>query len=139
MKCPSVAYALRKNGTFLYSTSRAYRKDVKKAKQRPRHEEDAREINFAICQTARQVHACENQYRMPATLTEEISFMRKILMDMSITLCTPLAHIVPRNPTWTGAANSCKRSGKGWSVDLLLWWHVAYPLDVVERARLPNN
>ena len=78
----SVAYALRKNGTFLYSTSRAYREDVKKAKQKtPKHEEDAGEINFAICQTARQVYACENQYRMPATLTEEISFMQKILIE----------------------------------------------------------
>ena len=76
---------------------------------------------------------------MPATLTKEISFMQKILMDMSITLCTPLAHIVPRDPTWTGAADSCKKSGGGWSVDLLFWWHLAYPPEVIERAHLPNN
>ena len=30
-----VAYALRENGDFLYSASKAYRKDIKRAKQRP--------------------------------------------------------------------------------------------------------
>ena len=77
MMYASVAYALRENESFLYSTSGAYRQNVKKSKQRPRHEEDAREINFAIGQTARKVHACKNQYCMPASLTEEISFMQK--------------------------------------------------------------
>ena len=109
----SDAYALRENGNFLYSTSKAYRKDIKKAKQKPRNEEYARETIVAIGQTARQVHACGNKYRMPASLTEEITFLRKILMDTSIALCTPLAHIVPRDPTWTGVADSCKRSGGG--------------------------
>ena len=139
MMYASVAYALRENGSFLYSTSKAYRKDIKRAKQRPETKDDEREINFAIGQTARQVHSCQQKYRIPASLTEEISFLRKILLDNSISLCTPLAHIVPRDPTWTGAADSCKHSGGGWSVDLLFWWHVAYPQDVVYRACLPNN
>ena len=126
MMYASVAYALRENGDFLYSTSKAYRKDVKKAKQKPATKEDETEINFAIGQTARQVHACRQKYPMPASLTEDIMLLRKILIGTGITVCMPLAHIVPRDSTWIGAADSCKRSGGGWSVDLLFWWHVAY-------------
>ena len=72
-------------------------------------------------------------------MRKEIQFSRKILTDDTVTLAKPLEHIVPCNHKWEQAADSCKRSGRGWSVDLVFWWHLVYPQEVLERALLPNN
>ena len=135
----SVAFALRGNNVFLHSTSKAYWLLVKKAKQKPTHEEDAREINFAVGQTAKILHTAKTNYRMPALLKEEIAFIHTMLMVITVHLSTPLGHIVSRDPTWSGAADSCKRSGGGWSVDLSFWQHLVYSAEVFRRASLPNN
>jgi hypothetical protein len=63
-----VAFALRDNEYFLASTSRNFRKMMKKAKQKKTAftpENKLREINFAIGQVARKVHQVKNEYRMP--------------------------------------------------------------------------
>ena len=95
MMYASVAFALQENHDFLASTNRGYRKIAKKAKQRASNKQDAREINFAVGQAARKIHVYGQKYRMPESLKEEISFMRKILMDNDFHLGTPLGHIVP--------------------------------------------
>ena len=134
----SVAFALRMNDGFLYSTSKQYRLLIKKAKQRPRHEEDAREINFAIGQSARLLHSCDRKYVMPPSMLEEIEYITKLLRS-DIVLASHIGHIVPRDPSWIMAADSCKRMGGGWSVDLKFFWHLPYKLDVIKRIHLPNN
>ena len=71
----SVAFALRDNEYFLASTSRNFRKMMKKAKQKKTAftpECDLHEINFAIGQVARKVHQVKNEYRIPESLKEEI-------------------------------------------------------------------
>ena len=32
-----------------------------------------------------------------------------------------------------------KQSGGGWSIELLFWWHLIFPQEVLEREILPNN
>ena len=93
----SIAFALRKNKEFLYSTSKQYRQLIKKAKERPKHEEDAREINFAIGQAAHMVHACGRTYIMPSSTSEEIAYITKLLRS-DIVLASHIGHIVPRDP-----------------------------------------
>ena len=44
----SGAFILRGNNDFFYSTHNGYRKLIKKAKCKPKHEEDKRDICFAI-------------------------------------------------------------------------------------------
>lgn len=134
----SIAFALRKNKELLYSTSKQYRQLIKKAKQRPKHKEDAREINFAIGQFARLLHACGRTHIMPPSMLEEIEYITKLLRS-NIVLASHIGHIVPRDPSWIMAADSCKIMGGGWSVDLKFFWHLPYKLDVIKRAHLPNN
>ena len=76
---------------------------------------------------------------MPTSLKEEIAFLRTILQDNDVRLSTPIGHIVPRDPSWETAADSTKRAGGGWSTDLLFWWHIVYPAEVLRRAQLKNN
>ncbi len=70
----SGAFALGENNDFLYSTHKGYRKLIKKAKCKPKHEDDTREIYFAIGQAARKVRACKRTYRIPLLMKEETIF-----------------------------------------------------------------
>ncbi|KAL7525635.1 hypothetical protein ACHAXR_001091, partial [Thalassiosira sp. AJA248-18] len=137
----SIAYALRENGDFLMSTSRRFRAMMRKAKSKPSPEveEDVREINFAKSQVAKKTHSCDEPYRMPISLLQEIAFMARILADKSITLSTPMGQIVDRVPDWKAAADSCKKSGGGGSTHLKFYWFLAFHPDVVLRAHLANN
>ena len=63
---------------------------------------------------------------MPPTLIEEIDIIRRILLDPSIRLESHIGHMVPRDPEIEAGADSCKRAGGGWSIDLLFWWHLVY-------------
>lgn len=137
----SVAYALRENERFLMSTSRRFRQMMKTAKTRvfSSTEEDEREINFAIGQAARAVHACDNRYRMPQSLKEEIAYVTQIIADESVELTTPIAQIVDRDPDFDIAGDACPESGGGWSTDLRLWWFIAFETEVVRRARLVRD
>ena len=138
----SVAFALRENKSFLVNSSRSFRELVRKTKSgrsNPSQADDERIVNFAISQAARRVHTCQEVYFIPRSLRDELDFISALLRDEAFELCTPLAHIVPRDPTFVAAADSCKYSGGGYSVDLCFWWYLRYPTEVVARALLPNN
>ena len=135
----SIAYALRMNAYYLSTTSRHFRKMLKQIKMNATIEQDEREINFAVRKVAKMTHVADKRYRMPATMKEEIRIIKAILRDTSIRLETPIGHIVPRDPEFEAGADSCKSAGGGWSIDLLFWWHLVYPAEVIRRARLPNN
>ncbi|KAL7525949.1 hypothetical protein ACHAWF_001576 [Thalassiosira exigua] len=92
----SVAYALCDNERFLNQTSRRFCAMVKRAKARPIPDidEDEREIG----QVAKQVHKCDQAYKMPESLKQEIDFAKKLLNDSHTALTTSLGHIVDRDP-----------------------------------------
>ena len=76
---------------------------------------------------------------MPASLKQEIAFVKQILADTNICLSTPIAHIVKREWEFDTSADACKQAGGGWSIDLSFWWHMAFPDKVIRRAYLPNG
>ena len=80
---------------------------------KPKHEDDTREICFAIGQGARKVHAYKRTYRIPLLMKEEIEFSRKLLQDNSVPVVTPIGHIIPRDHAWEQASDACKRPGGG--------------------------
>ena len=135
----SVAFALRDNAAFLEMYSRRYRKVIKAAKKVPTMTEDMREMNFAIGEQAKMLHSGPMKHRMPASLKMEIALCTAVLRDDSIVLETPFGHIVDRDREFESGADSCKKAGGGWSIDLLFWWHLEYCAEVQRRARLLNN
>ena len=85
------------------------------------------------------VHASKQKHRMPKSFKEKAAFMCRLLMNEAIELRTPIGHIVPQDLRCEKEADSCKKSGGGWIVDLNVWWHLLYPEDVICRDDLENN
>ena len=135
----SITYALRMNAYYLSATPRHFRKMLQQIKMNATIEQDGRKINFAVRKVAKMTHVADKRYCMSATMKEEIRIIKEILRDTSIHLETPIGHIVPRDPEFEAGADSCKSAGGGWSIDLLLWWHLVYPAEVIRHARLPKN
>ena len=112
---------------------------LKKIKMEASTEEDEREINFATRGAAKMIHKSKEVFVIPKTLKREIALILKILLDPTIILETPFAHIVVRDPTWGAWADACKRAGGGWSTDLKFWWYFPFWDDIYQRACLPDN
>jgi hypothetical protein len=137
----STAHALCDNKSWLVNSSKKFRALIKQAKRgqinATRH--DMRIINFATGRVARMQYRCKREYPINATLRNEMNVIKNILMDQTIFLGTPFAHIVPRTYTFAAACDACKEGGGGWSSDLAFYWFLEFPEKVVQRARLPNN
>ena len=135
----SLAYALRKSKFYLTSTNRRFREMLKQITLEATNEEDAREINFAQRVSSKMLHKSKRLFRIPDTLRRELDLILRVLMDPTIILETPFAHIVERDPTWGAWADACKRAGGGWSTDLKFWWYFPFWEDIYKRACLPDN
>ena len=139
----SLAYALQQNKAHLVTTSRRFRELLQTSKQSllllEKGSMDRRRVTFAASKTAKAVHGCRGQYRIPSSLAAEIDFLRTIMADPTISLSTPIGHLIPRDYSFTMFADSCKYSGGGWSTDFGCWWYLEYPPEVIRRAMLKNN
>ena len=52
---------------------------IKKAKNKPKHKEDAREIYVATGQAVMKIHACKRTYHIPLSMREELIVFTQIL------------------------------------------------------------
>ena len=84
-------------------------------------------------------HSAGVKYGMPLLLIKEIAIIKAVLCDEIIDLETTFSRIVDRNHNLEAGANSCKRAGSGWSIDLDFWGHLKYSAEIQQRARLPNK
>jgi len=92
------------------TTSRKFRGLVKAAKgcTSVTLAEDEQEINFGTGLVSRKTNKCTQKYVMPASLTQKIAFVKKLLADTDICLTTPIAHIVKRDWEFEAGADACK-------------------------------
>jgi hypothetical protein len=68
---------------------------------------------------------------------QEIEFFReKLLLESNIAWETPIAHIIPRMPTFTSFGDSCFKGAGGYSILLGFWWHIPFPEAVKQRTLL---
>ena len=82
------------------------------------NEEDPREINWAMRYVAKKIHGAENLYRIPETMHSELDILRDLLSDKTLPIETPIAHIVPRDPTFVICTAATPTMISGWSIDL---------------------
>ena len=137
----SVAFCLNRNASYQMTVSRQFRELIARSKAVVTENtplDDVREIRFATQQAARRIHRCKRKYTICKSLREELDFLRRLLNDSSVPLRTHLGHIVPRDPDFIAAGDSCTEGGGGWSTSLRFWWHLDYAstfsAKIVQRA-----
>jgi hypothetical protein len=136
----SIAYALSQNKRFLADSSPEFQTFIKSlrsgylfcnAKDQICH------ISFAIKCSAKLVHQSRCQYNITKSMHQEIEFFRKKLLPNS-KICweSPIAHIIPRMPTFITFGDSCLKGAGGYSPFLGFWWHLPFPEEVKLRMLL---
>jgi len=98
--------------------------------------DQVKHINFAMKKAAHLVHHAKFQYNINKTMCQEIDFFReKLLPESGIVWETPIAHIIPRMPTFTAFGDSCLEGAGGYDCILLgFWWHIPFPEAVIQRT-----
>ena len=131
----SVAYALQLNKSYLVSTSKRFREQLKIAKQKPLDDTTAMETTFALSETARKQHNLRKKHFIPPTMREELALIQSALEADNIPKGSPIAHLIPN--VWDSEAHgdSSLEAAGGWSTDMQFWWWLDWP-DAVQKRTL---
>jgi hypothetical protein len=134
----SIAYALSENKRLLADTSPEFRNiylSLKTGTFPCSMKDQVKHINFAMKRAAHLVHHAKYQYNINKTMHQEIEFFReKLLPESNIAWETPIAHIIPRTPTFTSFVDSCLEGAKGYCISLGFWWHIPFPEAVIQHT-----
>ncbi len=139
----SIVYALSENKRLLQDSSPEFQSLV--ASMKTGHfvcsvKDQVRHISFALKKSAKLVHHARYQYIIPKTMRQEIEFFREQLNpDSSICWESPIAHIIPRTPTFTTFGDSCLEGAGGYAVLLGFWWHMSFPPAITNRTLLKKK
>jgi hypothetical protein len=122
----SIAYALSENKRFLADSLPEIQTIIKSLRSCYffcNVKEQIHHISFAIKRSAKLVHQSMCQYNITKTMRQEIEFFRKKLLPKSgIRWKSPIAHIIPRTPTFTTFGDSCLKGARGrYSLSLGFW------------------
>jgi hypothetical protein len=83
------------------------------------------------------VHHAKFKYNINKTMHNEIEFFcKKLLLESNIVWETPIAHIIPRMPTFTSFGDSCLKGVGGYSILIGFWGHIPFPKAVKQRTLL---
>jgi hypothetical protein len=134
----SIAYALSENKRLLSDMSPEFRNiclSLKTGSFPCSVKDQVKHINFAMKRAAHLVHHAKFQYNINKTMRQEIEFFReKLLPESGIAWETPIAHIIPRTPTFTSFGDSCLEGAGGYCISLGFWWHIPFPEAVIQRT-----
>jgi hypothetical protein len=86
---------------------------------------------------AKMVNHHKMTYLVNETMREELNFLQRALQpESNIKFETPIAHMIPREPTVSLFGDSLLTGCGGYSLELKFWWHIDFPLKIVERTLL---
>jgi hypothetical protein len=130
----SIAYALSENNKFLADSSPELQSLIKSVRSGYffcNVKDQICHISFAIKRSAKLVHQSQCQYNITKSMHQEIEFFReRLLPDSGICWESPIAHIIPRMPTFITFGDSCLKGAGGYSLSLGFWWHLPFPEEV---------
>jgi hypothetical protein len=136
----SIAYALSDNKRILADSSPEFQTLIKSLRSGYffcNVKDQIRHISFAIKRSAKLVHQSRCQYNITKSMRQEIEFFReKLLPKSGIYWESPIAHIIPRMPTFITFGDSCHKGAGGISLSLGFWWHLPFPEEVKLRILL---
>jgi hypothetical protein len=130
----SIAYALSKNKRFLEDSSTEFQTLIKSLRSGYffcNVKDQTHHISYTIKHSAKLVHQSRCQYNITKSMRQEIEFFReKLLPTSEICWESPIAHVIPRMPTFTTFDDSCLKGAGGYSLSLGFWWHLQFPEEV---------
>jgi hypothetical protein len=136
----SIAYALSKNKRFLEDSSTEFQTLIKSLRSGYffcNVKDPTRHISYTIKHSAKLVHQSRCQYNITKSMCQEIEFFReKLLPTSKICWESPIAHVIPRMPTFTTFDDSCLKGAGRYSLSLGFWWHLQFPEEVKLRTLL---
>jgi hypothetical protein len=130
----SIAYALSENKRFLADSLPEFQTLIKSLRSGYffcNDKEQIRHIYFTIKRFAKLVHQSRCHYIITKRMHQEIEFFHEKLLPKSrISWESPIAHIIPRTPTFTTFGDSCLDGAGGYSLSIGFWWHLPFPEEV---------
>jgi hypothetical protein len=134
----SIAYALSENKRLLTESSAEFG-DIVLAIQTNAFVTPCKDLNrhtsFAMKRAAKLIHHASYQYSINKTMPYEIKFFHdKLKLESCIKWEMPIAHLIPQTPFATSLGDSLLEGAGGFFITLVLWWHICFPDEVVQRT-----
>ena len=126
----SIAVAIGASTTHLKLTNKAFRKLLSEAKSI----EITRVSTFAQSEASRLIHASPNKHWINSTLREELHLLISALSADRISMRTPIAHLVRRDPSASAWSDSSLKAAGGYSTTMKFWWYFEWPDNVRKQT-----
>ena len=56
--------------------------------------------------------------------------------SLGVSWITPIAHMIPRTPSFSACGDACLYGGGGFSLDMKFWWHLKWPEEIKGNTKL---
>ena len=136
----SSAFSLKNNDAFLRESSSEFRSLINQIRKKQFIASNAtlqKEVCYAMKVAAKMVYHHKMMYPVNETMREELDFLQKALQpEANIKFETSIAHMIPRTPTASLFGDSSLTGCGGYSLELKFWWHIDFPIKIVERTLL---
>ena len=127
----SIASSLQVNKAHEISTNKAFR-DAIKALDTP--DTPAHHLSFHQGNIHRTIHKSPKLHFLNTTAKEELLLISQALTSPTISLRTPIAHLVSRDPTADGYGDSSLDAAGGFSVHCRFWWYLEWSDEIRRRT-----
>ena len=92
------------------------------------------ELHFHQGTIHRILHKSKKTHFLNTTAKEELRLILLILSSKTISLRTPIAHLVSRDPTAQGCGDSSLDAAGGFSLECRFWWYLEWSPEIRQRT-----
>jgi hypothetical protein len=132
----SLAFSLKNNDTLLRKSFNEFKTLVNQTKRKQfvaSSTTQQKEVCYAMEKPAKMVNYHKMTFFVNETMREELKFLQKALQsEANITFETPIAHMILRTPTASLFGNSSLPGCGDNLLKLKFWWHIDFPIKIIE-------
>lgn len=126
----SISSALKINKAHEIRTNKAFREALRRVDDAEFASSDQQTFTEGFVN--RTVHRSRRTHFLNHTAKEELRIIRQALSSRS--LRTPIAHLVPRDPSGKAYGDSSLDAAGGWSTDCKFWWYLEWSEEIRLRT-----